>query len=35
MTCGFKFDVRFVDGIPQFFDHGTKTPHRCKEMGDK
>jgi hypothetical protein len=30
MTCSEKFDVVFVDGLPKFYDHGTKTPHRCK-----
>ena len=31
MTCGCKYDVRFVDGLPKFYDHGTETPHRCKD----
>jgi hypothetical protein len=29
MTCGHKYDVRFVDGKPIFYDHGTDTVHRC------
>ena len=31
MTCHEEYDVEFVAGIPKFYDHGTRTPHRCKE----
>jgi len=30
MTCGARYDVTFVDGLPRFWNHGTKEPHRCK-----
>ena len=33
MTCGHKYDVRFIDGKPVFYDHGTETKHRCKSGG--
>ena len=30
LTCLEEYDVEFIDGIPKFYDHGTKVPHRCK-----
>jgi len=30
MTCHEEYDVDFVAGLPKFYDHGTRNPHRCK-----
>ena len=30
ITCLLPFDVKWENGTPKFFDHGTDIPHRCK-----
>ena len=30
MTCGEHYDVKFIDGHPKFYNHGTETIHKCK-----
>lgn len=33
LTCLEKYDVVFIDGLPKFYDHGTKVPHKCPTTG--